>query len=89
MMNCKEVSRLMSERRDHPLPLRQRVGLRLHLAMCKLCRIVGDQLEFLSRLSKKAGDTADESYLARYGFSQETLSPEVKDRIKQQLSKNL
>ena len=38
MLNCKEVSRLVSESLDHRLPFRQRMGVRLHLMMCSLCR---------------------------------------------------
>jgi hypothetical protein len=34
---CKEVSALLIAREDRALPLAERVGLRLHLAMCKAC----------------------------------------------------
>jgi hypothetical protein len=34
---CKEATALMVAREDRPLPWGDRVGLRLHLAMCKAC----------------------------------------------------
>jgi len=35
---CREASRLQSEALDQPLSLPQRLGLRLHLLICKWCR---------------------------------------------------
>jgi len=37
MMKCEEVSKLVSQSLDRRLPLHQRIGIRLHLMMCKLC----------------------------------------------------
>lgn len=37
MMKCEEVSKLVSQSLDRKLPLYQRIGVRLHLMMCKLC----------------------------------------------------
>jgi predicted anti-sigma-YlaC factor YlaD len=37
MMKCEEVSKLVSQSLDRKLPLHQRIGIRLHLMMCKLC----------------------------------------------------
>ncbi|WP_066255300.1 zf-HC2 domain-containing protein [Hydrogenophaga flava] len=34
---CKEATALIVAREDRPLPWGDRVGLRLHLAMCKAC----------------------------------------------------
>ncbi len=35
--SCKEVSALLIAREDRALPLRDRLALRLHLAMCEAC----------------------------------------------------
>jgi hypothetical protein len=37
MRSCKEVAALLIAREDAPLPLRERLALRLHLAMCQAC----------------------------------------------------
>ena len=49
MLNCKEVSSLLSDRLDRKLTFMERVNLRLHLAMCAACSRVERQLEFLSK----------------------------------------
>ena len=47
MLNCKEVSSLLSDRLDRKLTFMERVNLRLHLAMCAACSRVERQLEFV------------------------------------------
>lgn len=56
MMTCQEAAQLISEERDHPLTFGQRFGLRLHLAMCALCRGYRKNLEMLGRIFARAGD---------------------------------
>lgn len=51
MYSCKEASRLLSQSRERRLPLRQRLGLRLHLLMCSACRQFAQQLRLLRRLA--------------------------------------
>ena len=54
-MRCLESARLLSERRDHPLPLRKRAGLRVHLFFCALCRTYQKQLIAMCRIAMQAG----------------------------------
>jgi hypothetical protein len=54
-MHCLESARLLSERRDHPLPLAKRIGLRLHLLICSLCRTYRKQIETVCSISHHAG----------------------------------
>ena len=84
-MTCEETARLLSESRDRRLPLSQRLGLKMHLAMCGLCRIVKGQWEFLGKLARAAGDTSEGAVLSR-SATVEGLSLEAKARIKQRLS---
>lgn len=46
-ISCQEASRLLSQREDQPLPLRERLVLRLHLAFCDACSNVARQFEAL------------------------------------------
>lgn len=48
-ISCKEASRLMSQAQDRELSLGERVSLQIHLAICRGCRAVNSQFEFLRR----------------------------------------
>lgn len=47
MMNCQHASHLLSQSQDRRLPWPQRVGLRLHLMMCRACSRFAGQLALL------------------------------------------
>lgn len=49
MFNCKEVSRMISESMDRSLPIHHRMGIRIHLLMCKLCSRYRKQLLILRK----------------------------------------
>ncbi len=56
MLNCKEASRLMSQRQDRELSVGERLALRMHLALCGPCVRVSEQVEFLRKaLARYAG----------------------------------
>ena len=88
MLKCQEVGRLISEQRDRELPLSQRLGLRMHLMLCSLCRTFSKQLALLARFSKAAGESGPGSLLAHGELLQETLSLEAKSRIKASLGES-
>ena len=75
---CKRATRLQSEAMDRRLSFSQKLGLRLHLFLCKWCRRYGRQLKFLR--SAVRGCEEHESREAPQG-----LSPEARERIKQKL----
>ena len=47
MYSCKEVTQMVSESLDHKLPLIQRIGIRVHLLMCRFCSRYRKQLLIL------------------------------------------
>ncbi|GIX22662.1 MAG: hypothetical protein KatS3mg121_1445 [Gammaproteobacteria bacterium] len=53
MLSCEETSRLLSEARERRLGWRQRLALRLHLALCSGCRRFGRQLDLLGRAARR------------------------------------
>jgi predicted anti-sigma-YlaC factor YlaD len=56
MLNCRDATRLMSDAQERPLGWRERISLRLHLAMCSACRAFGSQLGTLrAALRRYAG----------------------------------
>ena len=53
MYSCKEVTELISRSHDQNLGLRQKLGLYIHLSMCKLCSQHKKQMAFLKQLLDK------------------------------------
>lgn len=47
--SCRESARLLSRRLDGPLPLNDRIALRLHLMACKACPVFERQLLLMER----------------------------------------
>ena len=77
MLSCKETSRLLSESRERPLPLRTRIGLKLHLMMCRLCRRSVRQIAAIEAAARAFGRRAEESPPESLG----SLCPEARERI--------
>jgi predicted anti-sigma-YlaC factor YlaD len=65
MPSCKETSALLSDRLDRKLRPMERIGLRLHLAMCRACARVGGQLEFLRSAISALPHSDDEGTSAK------------------------
>jgi hypothetical protein len=76
MFNCKEVTRMVSESLDRKLPLHQRIGIRMHLLMCRFCSRYRKQL-LLLRETMRLYD------MQRVGLETPvTLPEEARERIK-------
>ncbi len=56
-LSCKEAARLMSRQRDAALTPDEQASLKYHLFDCLNCRHFDKQLDFLSRLARRYGDT--------------------------------
>lgn len=52
-LDCKEVSRLISEGLDQDMPAPERARLRYHFVICQTCRTVDEQMQFLRRAVKE------------------------------------
>jgi len=77
-LNCKGASRLQSEALDHPLSLSQRLGLRIHLLLCKWCRRYGKQINLLHSAARDHPEQLTEPVPQK-------LSAEARERIKKRL----
>ncbi|MDW6002987.1 zf-HC2 domain-containing protein [Vibrio mangrovi] len=51
-MNCKQATRLLSERMDRSLTTKEKLALRMHVAICTGCRRFGTQMDDIRLLSK-------------------------------------
>jgi predicted anti-sigma-YlaC factor YlaD len=52
MMNCKQATQLLSEKLDRTLSTKEKLALRMHIAMCSACRKFGHQMEDIHHISK-------------------------------------
>lgn len=82
MLSCKEASHLASKDMDVKLSWRERMGLMLHLSMCRLCRRYLSDLKqmrlLMTRLGKQEDALLPESV---------KLSEQSRERIKQALAR--
>lgn len=53
MLDCKDTSALVSRSMDEALSWRQRMAVRLHLAMCSACRRFAAQMSFLRQAARR------------------------------------
>jgi hypothetical protein len=82
MLSCKDVTRLLSESMDHSLPFGKRIGVRVHLLMCKFCARYERQLLLIRETVRRLAameDTPGEP-------PGETLSEKAKERIRNSLT---
>ncbi len=60
MLNCQEVTRLLSQAQEQKLGLQQRLPLQMHLMMCTGCRNFGKQMQTLRQITRAYTQGADE-----------------------------
>src|SRR5882724_11396189 len=76
--SCREASRLQSEALDRELSFPRRLGLALHLMVCKWCRRYGRQIRFLRDAAHEHPENLSEA-------APQELSPEARERIRQRI----
>ena len=81
MLSCKDVTRLISESMDTSLPLGERIGVRIHLLICRFCARDKRQLLLIRETLRRLVAAEDRSE----GPAGETLSEEARERIKRAL----
>ena len=79
---CHDMTRLISESLDRPLPLSMRIRMRIHYFICAWCERYRDQLGFLSK-ALHSGPERDENKTPG------GLSPEKRAGLKASLRQNL
>ncbi len=83
MLSCKEVTQLVSESLDRPLPLGQSLAMRFHLFLCKLCTRYRRHLLFIRNAIRRHPDR-----LVGYEEpSSSSLSHDTRERIKRSLTR--
>ena len=80
MFNCREVSRILSESLDRKLRLDHRIGLRMHLLMCRLCSESRRQMLLIRRMMRLHAEHPEKTE------SPAPLSAAARTRIKRALN---
>lgn len=83
MLTCKEASALATKAMDGKLTFRERVGLRLHIMMCGLCRRYVRDTKRLREAIRNAGPLV--SPMMPESFR---LSERSRERIRQMLKEH-
>jgi len=84
MLSCQQASELLSQGLDRRLTVTERMGVRIHLLMCRLCTQYEKQLRFVCQASRRFSNEMEQA-------DQETarLPPEARERIKKAVKQNL
>jgi predicted anti-sigma-YlaC factor YlaD len=81
-MTCKDTTPLLSELQDGQVSFTKWIRIKIHLAICEVCRYYKRQLEALSAIASKLGE---EDSVAT---SDITMPQESKEKIKKFLEEN-
>jgi hypothetical protein len=82
MLSCKDVTQLLSESMDATLPVGKRIGVRLHLLICKFCARYKRQLLLIRETARRLAAIEEAPGLP----GGETLSAEARERIRKTLA---
>jgi len=81
MLSCRDVTRLISESMDRSLPLRKRIGVRVHFLICRFCARYERQLLQIREMARHLASMGEHPG-EPYG---ETLSAGARERIMKSL----
>ena len=81
MLNCRQVTRLVSQSMDARLPWYQRFAVRLHLLYCVWCRRYAAQVQFLRKAGKGLA-TANAAPLKLSEEAKEQMSRRLEEALK-------
>lgn len=60
MLNCREVTRLVSESQERKLSITERLSLNLHLMMCDGCKNFSLQVPYLRKAMRAYAERVDD-----------------------------
>ena len=81
MLSCRDVTQLISESMDTSLPIGKRIGVRIHLLMCRFCARYERQLLLIRETLRRLVVTEDQPEEQ----AGEILSVEARERIRTSL----
>lgn len=82
MLNCKETTRLISERLDRHISLWQHFNLRMHIMMCGACNAYKRQIEGLQALFGSRVQRGEAVIVPFSGVEDLKLSPQKREETR-------
>lgn len=82
-INCENSSQLYSESLDRKLLFGERLRIKMHFVVCKLCAAYAAQVGFINEATKKSSQATQEN------LEKTKMDSDAKDRIKQALNSQL
>jgi hypothetical protein len=80
--NCEKVSTLTSQSLDESIPLRHKIGMRIHMFFCKYCRDNSKQFKLMRLIIQKKNRSENSINKDR------TLSADARKRISDDLKRS-
>ena len=84
MLSCKEIARLISAGLDRDLKWHERLKIRGHFLICRMCEVHSRQIQFLHKAVKSMFEDEHEEDLEE----SVRLDDETKQRMKERLNSN-
>ena len=75
--SCEIIGRKISESFDHPLTIKERIQIKIHLLGCEFCLRYRDQLIKLHQMASKLADDFEQSKQDEI-----KLDPKIKSKLK-------
>jgi hypothetical protein len=82
MLNCRQVTRLVSQSMDAPLSWHQRLAVRFHMLYCVWCRRYVLQLRFLRNAAQRLGQQESNAVMQK-------LSEDAKEQMRTRVGQAL
>lgn len=83
MLNCKEYSKIVSSSMDRPLPLRQKLTVKLHQMLCPPCERLGKHLEVIRKACRQESTGSDCDEAVQNARLPEDVCQRIKAAMKQ------
>ena len=81
--NCRQATYLIDKKEMHPLTLRERIELRIHLLGCGFCRIYKKQSHVINEMVQQLFRSSEQAVKL-----DDKYKAELRERIEEELNKN-
>lgn len=88
MLSCKETTRLISESFERRLSLRERLGVRMHLLVCRFCLRYRRQVQFIEDAMRHLRGSEEEDGVLEFLLAP-ALSGEAMARIRSSIKERM